>query len=330
MPPRPEPASSPGTGPAPRSETASRRPARDPLRILVALDGSDPSRVALELVACLPLTAADLVIVMSAAELSPTTARRLRRRQGEDLDVLLRAAWASERDAARRTVDDAGGALGSWETPVRQVVRSGPVVEAIERASRELRADLLVVGARGRGALTRLLVGSVAQALPGRVACPVVVARPPVGAPVRVVLAVDGSPHGLEAARRLAAYPLATEVCVTVVSVASAAGSRGRSAAGVHAAAAAEVLEAAGRTAGVVVRSGNPAREIVALAGAVGTDLVAVGSRGLGGARGLLLGSVSQHVVAHAPCSVLVAPPARPRRRSTPEGPGDPPNHPRG
>jgi len=281
-------------------------------------------------VACLPLTAADLVIVMSVAELSSTTAHRLRRRQGEDLDVLLRAAWASERAAARKTVDDAGDALGTWETPVRQVVRSGPVVEAIEAASRELRTDLLVVGARGRGALARLFVGSVAQALLGRVACPVVVARPPVGAPLRVVLAVDGSPHGLEAARRLAAYPLAAEACVTVAAVAPAADSRGRSTAGVNAAEAAEILEAAGHTAGVVVRAGHPGREIVALAGAVDADLVAVGSRGLGGAQGFLLGSVSRHVVSHAPCSVLVAPPPGTREQSTPDTTGDPPNHPSG
>jgi nucleotide-binding universal stress UspA family protein len=52
------------------------------------------------------------------------------------------------------------------------------------------------------------------------------------------------------------------------------------------------------------VGAGGPASVLVE-AGR-GADMVVLGSRGLGGFRGLLLGSVTQQVIAHAPCPVVV------------------------
>jgi nucleotide-binding universal stress UspA family protein len=52
------------------------------------------------------------------------------------------------------------------------------------------------------------------------------------------------------------------------------------------------------------VLQGHPAQ--VLLDQAADADLLVVGSRGHGGFAGMLLGSVSQHVVAHAPCPVVV------------------------
>ena len=48
------------------------------------------------------------------------------------------------------------------------------------------------------------------------------------------------------------------------------------------------------------------AEEIVSLAEEIGAGLIVVGSRGLGGIRRALIGSVSDSVVRHAHCPVLV------------------------
>lgn len=50
---------------------------------------------------------------------------------------------------------------------------------------------------------------------------------------------------------------------------------------------------------------GSPAREIVALAKSAGADMIFLGSRGLGDAAGLLLGSVSHKVMHLAPCTCV-------------------------
>jgi nucleotide-binding universal stress UspA family protein len=67
------------------------------------------------------------------------------------------------------------------------------------------------------------------------------------------------------------------------------------------------VKEALGDEATALVRrvaQGHPVR--VLLDAAAGADMLVVGSRGHGGFTGMLLGSVSEHVVAHAPCAVVV------------------------
>ena len=51
---------------------------------------------------------------------------------------------------------------------------------------------------------------------------------------------------------------------------------------------------------------GRPDREIVHLSEEVGAGLIVMGSRGLGGVRRALMGSVSDSVVRHAHCPVLI------------------------
>jgi nucleotide-binding universal stress UspA family protein len=71
------------------------------------------------------------------------------------------------------------------------------------------------------------------------------------------------------------------------------------------------VKVAGGTVAGAHLRIGEVDLEIVALAEELGVDLIVTGSRGLGGVRRALMGSVSDSVVRHAHCPVLVVRPEK-------------------
>jgi len=188
------------------------------------------------------------------------------------------------------------------------------------------RAELVVLGDRGLGGFAGLLIGSVAVALAAHAACPVVVVR---GAepdrttsrPEPVVVGVDGSPAGEAAvafafeAAALRGVPLVAVhtwrdllVDATMAPLvdwdAVEADER-------------EVL--AERLAGWgekypdvevrrLVTRDRPAHALVQESGRA--QLVVVGSRGRGGIAGMLLGSVSQALLHHSACPVVVTRPA--------------------
>lgn len=191
------------------------------------------------------------------------------------------------------------------------------------------RARLVVVGSRGLGGFTGLMLGSTAVALGAHAHCPVAVVRgtsmePPRSEPV--VLGVDGSAAG-EAAIGFA-YEAASQrgvplVAVHVWSDVSLAASFVPTPPMFDW----PVIEdderrlLAQRLAGWqekypdvevhrVVTEGRPAYSL--LQAAQDAQLLVVGSRGRGGLRGLLLGSTSQALLHHAPCPVVVVRPEAP------------------
>jgi len=66
------------------------------------------------------------------------------------------------------------------------------------------------------------------------------------------------------------------------------------------------VEEAGGTVAGAHFRMARPDQGILAVGEDVSTGLIVLGSRGLGGVKRALMGSVSDSVVRHAHCPVLV------------------------
>jgi len=89
-----------------------------------------------------------------------------------------------------------------------------------------------------------------------------------------------------------------------------------------HAEAALADAVARGQAAGVQISTrlatGDPAEQVCAYAGEIEARLIAVGTRGYGSVASLLLGSVSNAIIRHAPCPVLVVRESEPAREHLP------------
>jgi nucleotide-binding universal stress UspA family protein len=204
-------------------------------------------------------------------------------------------------------------------------------------AADECRADLLVVGAQGLRPAGSSALGSLARYVVHHASIPVLVVRDAplsAGGPIKVLLASDGSPESRHAAEILVQFSWPAESSGRTITVLESATQRqlpewlveqmdeqqlaalgmGHFATNDREAASRREDMARGQTAlpaifqrmEPLIVVGHAGDEIVREIAADRTDLVVVGARRQGAVRRLLLGSTSEHVLAHAPCSVLV------------------------
>jgi nucleotide-binding universal stress UspA family protein len=214
---------------------------------------------------------------------------------------------------------DAGGASTD--------VREGPAVPGILAAAREATVDLIVMGTHGRSGFERLALGSVAEKVVRKAACPVLVvparqdAIVRTGTLSRVVCATDfsapsaravawartfvgdaqhalslvnvidwpfGETHGSDPVTQLRRN-LEQEATESLTRVAAEGG-----------AAAAEL----------VVRHGKAGQELLRYAREAHAELIVMGVSGRGAIDRAILGSTAQRVLRDAPCPVLTVPAA--------------------
>lgn len=294
------------------------------VRFLFATDGSEGADVALDVLLALPLRPIDEVVVVTYPAFFLAA-----RPNGTGLIARL---MERRRRAAHEVVEAATERLAAIGVRTAGVVQSGlEAVDAILRVAQDRQADLLVVGSRGLGLVSGLVLGSTARTLAILSPVPVLVVRDRRSAPRRVLIAVDGSAASRAALQLFARLPLPREVTVELLHVLPAhdwsevapatndeilalresferdEAERARTLFQQSAAA----LPATATISTYLERGAVP-DTILARAAAIGADLIVVGSRGLSGPRRPLWGSTAERVILSAHCAVLIAPPAEP------------------
>ncbi|HIX00525.1 MAG TPA: universal stress protein [Candidatus Nesterenkonia stercoripullorum] len=171
------------------------------LGVVVGIDGSASSHGALLLAAAEATFRGLTLTLLSTYSLSPWSDTALKAGHGMASESFLRQQSSDELHHAQDKY------LSDHKGRIHHVVRFGdPTTVLVELSAH---ADLLVVGARGRGGFVGRLAGSVAIALPRYSECPVMIVPEHVAADVAVdhqpdfsspvVVGVDGSERSLSA-----------------------------------------------------------------------------------------------------------------------------------
>lgn len=299
------------------------------MKVLIGIDGSQGSQLAIQQGAALLSPQRDEVCLYYSA---PTV------RLGTG------GSDAALRERAREALADAVFADARKQLPpalgerVTTVVGHQNPAHGLLVAADEWRADLIVVGARGLGRLQRLLLGSVSGQVVQSATIPVLVARGEAAesadAAQRVLLCCDGSETSQHAAQFIEQFDFpagTTGRAITVVEsvfggevppwleeqaresdeeamahVWAEEHEKQRNAKEVSLTEYCADLPAIFQGNRPLVVEGLPAEQVLAAIRKENISLVVLGARGLSRWARLMMGSTSEKVLAHAPCSVLV------------------------
>lgn len=293
-------------------------------QILVPVDFSEHSAAAVERAFSLAAESDAEVLLLHAMNLPPLA-------EAPSIPADLRKELErDEREAFERYCGDLRDRGLSFTSRLDE--RDASV--AIREAARADEIQSIIMGSHGRRGLDRFLLGSVAERTLHGAPVPVhVVRESPEQAkePIRsILLATDFSAGAaqvedlvIEWARRFSAeveiFHVIRETAVLFAPYAVAGSSdfegQMREAANHRIERVADRFRAAGVSVKSKIVYGRASEAILDRAEATGVQLIAMGSRGYSALARIVLGSVAQKVLRHAPCGVLVA--GEPERSQT-------------
>jgi nucleotide-binding universal stress UspA family protein len=292
------------------------------MKILLAYDGSQHSQAAVDMLLDLHLYSDSMITALAVMPTQYITGHEI-------LQSALN--WTEEE-------------LKAGGLQVKSILKAGNPADTINTLAEEMKADMILMGAKGLRATLGILLGGVAQQVVEYSNCPVLVMRAPYKGFNRVLLVTDGSVHSQKAIEYLApsaascrtCFPLNANAKVYLMHVLPPqippdlawrawtvgpevlypAPARPIDLQAVEAdeeqqgqkvlQEALTAMASGGIQATSVLKRGDAATEIIDYVNQNSIDLIVSGSRGLSEVTSWLLGSVSRKLVHYAGCSVLI------------------------
>ena len=206
---------------------------------------------------------------------------------------------------------------------IQLIADNGDPAECIIQTAEEHQADLILLGHRGMTESAGFLLGGVSQKVATYAPCSVLICKNAIPVLERTLLAVDGSDASKHAAQFLGKLPFKGPLRLMIEMVwappppsllssvskspfvtpkTSSAKSKGEA----FLREVAEPFQKGPYDVEFAWRCGDPPLVILESAKQQDVQMIVMGARGLKGIKRFLLGSVSQKVLEHASCSVLI------------------------
>lgn len=222
--------------------------------------------------------------------------------QLEEIERQLRGSLA---EAEKALLEFARAALG--ERAIRTKVVEASAVEGIREVARQIGADVIVMGTHGRGGVNRLLMGSVAERTLRESRIPVVTVRGGAAqdaAVRRLLCPVNDSETARLALSTAVGLAQAFQAELIVAHIEEEPGRRPVP----ELCAGLDPEQKQRCRIQEVLRTGNPAEEIIRLAQEASCDLLVIGAEHKKFFDATVIGTTTARVVRHAPCPVLTVP----------------------
>lgn len=295
------------------------------MRILCAVDGSEYSEWGIQALEAFAGREPEQVTLLHVVDKPALQALTGKNALGERraLAAMEKAGGLLLRDAARSAHVALGQAATAPRAQFRTILAHGPLANTIVKHARRLKTDLIVMGSRGLSDIQGFLLGSVSRQVASTAACSVLVVKQPMPKLLHVALAVDDSKPSRAAAKFLRSRILPESATVTILtSVESPVtdfAARYLSESQLADLKRPVMERATALVNGLrddYIKEGYPVVTQIQMNHVIDTiakyieanhdQLLVIGSRDLTKSERLHLGSVSESLLRHAPCSVLI------------------------